>query len=344
MHLRGHRAGHAARAVLLRPETGRVGFLRQPFDDGDRVPDHGIAVPQDRHLAGGRREFVALAALVPIRIEHRDGDLLERKARLLHRQPAPQGPRGIGLVADDELEHCLSRQTIASIAALRNRSIPNPVSLEVAIISGWAAGCLGIGARLFLHRGKLAGLDLVDLGEDEVVADGGGIEHLHELAIDLLQPVPAVDQQQHPLQRLAAAKIIVDQVAPLLGEVLRRLGEAVARHVDEPEAERLADVEEIQFLRPARRVRRAGEIASVGERVQQRRLADIGPAGERHFGAAGSGRNRRLGADFRNAILPENSFLERSSGSGDAASSLISLRAPSASRESGCRAISAGRW
>ena len=105
MHLRRHRAGHAARGVVARPVAGAVGLVGEPFDDREAVPDHGLVVPQDRHLAARGRELVALGALVPGLVEHRHGDLLERQARLLDRQPAAQRPGGIGLVADDELEH-----------------------------------------------------------------------------------------------------------------------------------------------------------------------------------------------------------------------------------------------
>jgi hypothetical protein len=57
------------------------------------------------HLAARRRELVILAPLVPVLVEQRHRDLLERETRLLDREPAAQRPGGIGLVADDELEH-----------------------------------------------------------------------------------------------------------------------------------------------------------------------------------------------------------------------------------------------
>ena len=142
---------------------------------------------------------------------------------------------------------------------------------------GMAAGLLG-GARLDL--GELARLHLVGLGEDEGVADRGLVEHLHHVAVDVLEAVAAVDQHQRPLEHRAAAQIVVDQVAPLAGDVLRRLGEAVAGHVDQPQPHRLADLEEVELLGAARRVRGAGEGAASGQPVEQRRLADVGAAGE----------------------------------------------------------------
>ena len=152
MHLRRHRPRHAARGVVARPVARPVGLVGEPFDDREAVPDHGLVVPQDRHLAARRRELVALGALVPLLVEHRDGDLLERQARLLDRQPAAQRPGGIGLVADDELEQVLARRhrervarvrlSAASSTAARSRSMPSPVSLDVTMISGMGGGVL----------------------------------------------------------------------------------------------------------------------------------------------------------------------------------------------------------
>src|SRR3546814_7038368 len=103
--------------------------------------------------------------------------------------------------------------------------------------------------RSLLDVLKLARLHLVRLGEDEMIGDRRVVEHLHDLEVDLLQAMAAVDQHQRPLQHLPAPKVVVDQVAPFAGDILGRLGEAVTGHVDEPETERLADIEEIQLLR-----------------------------------------------------------------------------------------------
>ena len=64
--------------------------------------DPNLAIPQDRHLARGRRELVALAALVPRLVVQRHDDLLEQQPGLLGGEPAAQRPGGIGLVADDQ--------------------------------------------------------------------------------------------------------------------------------------------------------------------------------------------------------------------------------------------------
>ena len=66
--------------------------------------------------------------------------------------------------------------------------------------------------------GQLGRLDLVGLGQDQVIADRGLVEHLHHLAVDVLEAVAGVDQHQRALQHLPAAQIIVDQVAPALDQ------------------------------------------------------------------------------------------------------------------------------
>ena len=73
-----------------------------------------------------------------------------------------------------------------------------------------------------------------------------------------------------------------DNRAPLgpgLDLVLRRFGEAVARHVDEIELSSRRR-EEVELLRAARRVRCARKPALSDERVDQARLADVRAAGE----------------------------------------------------------------
>jgi hypothetical protein len=149
----------------------------------------------------------------------------------------------------------------------------------------------GVGSRFRGDRGfdrfELARLDLVRLGQDQPVADRGIVQHLHHLAVDVLEAVARVDQDQDALQRRASAQIVVDQLPPLAGHVPGRPGEAVARHVDQPEAERIADIEEVQFLGPPRRGRGPGEAGPVGEPVEQRGFADVRAAGKGDFGRVG---------------------------------------------------------
>ena len=110
---------------------------------------------------------------------------------------------------------------------------------------GCAAGCLRASADRRLEESSRAGrLDLVGLGQDQMVADRGVVEHLHDVAVDVLQAVARIDQHQRPLEHLPAAQKVVDQEAPALDHVLGRFGEAVAGHVDQPDHQRLADIED----------------------------------------------------------------------------------------------------
>ena len=77
MHFRGHRPRHPARGVIGRPEFVAPDAVGKEFDDRDRIPHHAVAVPQDRHLAERRREFIALAELFPSLVEHRHDQFLE---------------------------------------------------------------------------------------------------------------------------------------------------------------------------------------------------------------------------------------------------------------------------
>src|SRR3546814_2898821 len=70
-----------------------------------RVPHDDVAVPQDRHLAAAGGEFIVLPPTRPGVVIKRNDDLLEHQLRLLRRQPAPQRPGGIGLVAYEQFQH-----------------------------------------------------------------------------------------------------------------------------------------------------------------------------------------------------------------------------------------------
>ena len=73
--------------------------LRQVFADGEGVPDGEDSVLQHRHLA--RRGVLQHLFLEP-RYVQGDAGLGEGNAGMLEDEPGPQGPGGIGLVADDE--------------------------------------------------------------------------------------------------------------------------------------------------------------------------------------------------------------------------------------------------
>ncbi len=111
-----------------------------------------------------------------------------------------------------------------------------------------------------------------------------------------LDPVPRIDEHDGAPQDRPAAQEVVHQKAPALDQILRRLRKAVAGHVDQADLRRLADVEEIEFLRPPRRVRRARQPLAVGQRVQKRAFPDVRTAGERDFGIGRIGQEPELRA------------------------------------------------
>ena len=141
-------------------------------------------------------------------------------------------------------------------------------------------------------RGLVGGLDFVALGQHDRVGDGGGVEQLHRLVVAVLQAVAAVDQHEGAHQRGAAAQIVARERAPGGGLVLGDRRIAIAGHVDEGEP--VAEVEEDQLLRAARRVGGARQRRAAGQRIDQRGLADVGAPGEGDFRRARSAAGRRI--------------------------------------------------
>ena len=142
------------------------------------------------------------------------------------------------------------------------------------MLAHFGGGFLGDG-------GELARFDLVGLGEHDAVADRGFIEHLHHHPVDVLEAVAAVDQHQRAGQHLPPAQVGIDQRLPLVDHLDRRLGKAVAGHIDQPEQRqcalflRPADIEEIELLRAPRGHRSARNRLAAGQRVQERGLAHV---------------------------------------------------------------------
>src|SRR5690606_27853505 len=86
------------------PEAVAPDLVGKVFEDGEAVPDHRIAVPQHRDLAGRWLEIAVLALdRFPFLAGDIDRQLIESKAGLLGREPAAQRPARIVPVADDQL-------------------------------------------------------------------------------------------------------------------------------------------------------------------------------------------------------------------------------------------------
>ena len=149
------------------------------------------------------------------------------------------------------------------------------------------------------HLRQFLGADFVGFGQHQPVAHGGFVEHFHHVGIDLFHAMARIDQHQRAFQGHAPAQEVANQAFPLLDHFGRRLGEAIAGHVDQPQPDRQADVEEVQFLRAARRDRSARDRLAAGQRVEQRRFADVGAAGEGHFGKVGIGQEFQRGGGFQ---------------------------------------------
>ena len=129
----------------------------------------------------------------------------------------------------------------------------------------------------FLQFGRL---DLVGLGQDDLVAHRRLVQRLEDVDVDVLEAVPRVDQHIDARQAAAALQELVDQVGPGRDLGLRGLRIAVAGHVDEPQVAALRAVEEDQFLGAAGCVRGPRQAVAAGQRVDEAGLADIGASGE----------------------------------------------------------------
>ena len=129
--------------------------------------------------------------------------------------------------------------------------MPKPVSLLVGNTMGCAPTCLRATASAVCDGARHAAvLEIVGLGQDELVRHRGGIEVLHRLAVAVLHAVARIDQQADALERRAAAQEGRGEILPGLLHRPRHLREAVARQIDQGEL--AAEIEEIDLPRMAR--------------------------------------------------------------------------------------------
>ena len=152
--------------------------------------------------------------------------------------------------------------------------------------------CFGFGG--LDHLGEFAGLHLVGLGQHDTVTHRCLVEHFHHLAVDILGAVAPVDQHQRARQYGPAAQIGLHETLPLLDHFHRRLGKAVAGHVDETEQRGFAHFEEVEFLRAARRDRSTRDRLAPGQRIEQRALAHVRASAEGDLGYGGFGQELEL--------------------------------------------------
>src|SRR5690606_15594749 len=106
-----------------------------------------------------------------------------------------------------------------------------------------------------------------------------------QLLVEGRQGVPRIHYDDDADQRGAAAQIAADELAPLGAQRLGNAREAIAGQVDE--VRELAQPVEVDGLRTARGLARAGETASPEERIDGARLADVRAAREGDLGQLG---------------------------------------------------------
>src|SRR3954468_2511054 len=93
--------------------------------------------------------------------------------------------------------------------------------------------------------------------------------------------MPRVDEHDYADQALARAHVRADEFAPSCAKRLRHARVAVAWEVDEQA--RFAEGVEVDGLRAARRLARAGERLATGQGVERARFADVRAPGQRDF-------------------------------------------------------------
>ena len=107
-------------------------------------------------------------------------------------------------------------------------------------------------SRLKLALRQPIGLGVIGLGQHDLEAHGSLVQQAHGCLIAGLGLDPGIEQQQHPPQGGAAAQEVKHQPLPVFLHRFRRLGVAIARHINQ--AEPPAKIEEVQLLGAARRV------------------------------------------------------------------------------------------
>ena len=105
MHLTRERTRLRAQLDIPRPNAFVGKFVGEILHDGERFPHMHIVVDQHRDEARRRvlRQRRCLKSGLPSGVPNGNQDFLERNAERLHGDPRPERPRGIVLVADDEL-------------------------------------------------------------------------------------------------------------------------------------------------------------------------------------------------------------------------------------------------
>ena len=180
------------------------------------------------------------------------------------------------------------KQTEPVVVQLQMRA--HQVAEEVDVLALGGAGpddVVGVepaaGGEVAAAGRALRRLDLVELGGDHGVGHAVGPQPLEHLLVERGRTDRAVDQHEHLHEVLAFEQVALDHLRPVLADPVGDLGVAVAGEVDERAAS--LELEHVDQLGAPRRVADPGQLLGVGEGVDERRLADVGPSDERDLGA-----------------------------------------------------------
>ena len=100
---------------------------------------------------------------------------------------------------------------------------------------------------------KFIGVELVGFGQDDLIGDGGSVEHCHDRLIDGFDAVAAIDQQKDAGKILAALQVVLNEAGPGIDFVFGRFSKAIAGHVYEVHVA-IVGAKVVELLRAARRV------------------------------------------------------------------------------------------
>lgn len=136
----------------------------------------------------------------------------------------------------------------------------------------------------------MVGLDsarfiLVGLGEDKREGDFAFDQPRHEVDIDLLGLVSAIDEHEDVCQIIAVFEVVSHEIIEPVSFRFGSLGVAIAWQIYEAPA--LIDDKKIDEPRVAGLLRNPGECLFVTQHIEQRRLA--------HIGASDKSKLRQLG-------------------------------------------------
>src|SRR5690606_4873259 len=151
---------------------------------------------------------------------------------------------------------------------------------------GVAPALAEVAAHRLHHVAGGAARELVGLGQQRVRGQAALHRVAEHVQVVVLERMADVHHHHQPAQRQAGAEVVVDEGLPVLAQVLRHLGVAVAGQVHQVAALVLRQLEEHQLLRAARGLGHARQRVLLAERVERGGLAGVGAPGEGDLEAA----------------------------------------------------------